>query len=556
MQLSDISFDRYLTYQEMTDALHILVEAYPQLASMRSVAQSFEGRMVWVVEISNSATGPALEKPGYYIDAQIHAEEHTGSMVALYAIHHLLTRYGSDEDVTRLVDAQAFYIFPRMNPDGAELALVPPYYNWCGNGRFQPGFDRIEGLIPEDINGDGYMVWMRVPDSKGEWKKSTNNADLLISRKPGEEGGEYFRLYPEGMIRNYDGADVKVETPLDGNMNRNFPTNWSAQEYGAGLYPLSEPEVAGVAKFILDHPNICGMCAYHTNGGIILRPSMTQPDSTMPARDLTLYQELGKVGTELTGYPTISIYEEFTPDKTKIRRGGLMDWTYGEMGIISFATELWDVESAAGAPKTSYYNLYPENEAIQQKLYEYVRAHVGDKGWRPWEPFDHPQLGPIEIGGMVNIWSYRNPPPELLPEICHKNVLFNLHHAAASPLVKIDNLEFFPLAENLYRVRAIVSNHGYLPTNLSDIAIANKGAKPVQVTVSVEKGELMMNPATTDLGNLAGRNERMYPWSPWGQKWTATGKPAEWLIRVAEGGSVTVTVVSEKAGTHRVTHSF
>jgi hypothetical protein len=105
-------------------------------------------------------------------------------------------------------------------------------------------------------------------------------------------------------------------------MNRNFPTNWSPQEYGAGAYPFSEPEVAGVAKFILAHPNICGMCAYHTHGGIILRPSMTRPDSDMGARDINLYKEIGKVGTEITGYPTISIYEEFTPDKSKPRRGG------------------------------------------------------------------------------------------------------------------------------------------------------------------------------------------------------------------------------------------
>jgi murein tripeptide amidase MpaA len=546
-------FDRYYSYAEMTQQLHSLVAAHPHLAKLESIARTFAGRDVWLVEITNPATGPAAEKPAYYIDAQIHAEEHATSAGALYAIWHLLVNYGKDEEVTRLVDTQVFYIIPRINPDGAELALQPPYYNWCGNGRFLPGADRIEGLIPEDINGDGYIVWMRVPDPKGEWKKSSQNPEVMIQRKPGEEGGSYYRLYPEGTIRNFNGVDVKVEQPFDGNMNRNFPTNWSPQEYGAGTHPLSEPEVAGMAKFILNHPNICGMCAYHTHGGLILRPSMTRPDSAMGPRDINLYKEIGKVGTELTGYPTISIYEDFTPDKTKARRGGLMDWTYEEMGIISFGIELWDLERAAGVDKVGYMNLYPRTEEIQHKVYDYVVKHVGEKGWRSWKPFDHPQLGPVEIGGMVNIWSYRNPPGAQLEEICRQNILFNLRHAASAPTLRIDDVKITKLEGTLYKVRAVVANHGYLPTNLSDVAIQNHVAKPVRLSIQVQGGGLLMNPETVELGHLAGRNERLYPWSPWGQQWTATSRFAEWLIQSSGNASVTITAASEKAGTHRVT---
>jgi hypothetical protein len=553
MSMPDIAFDRYYTYDELTERLKALAAAYPHLATLTSMTKSIQGRDVWLIEINNPETGPGLEKPGYYIDAHIHAEEHATSAVALYAIWHLLTKYGTDEEVTRLVDNQAFYILPRINPDGAELSLQAPYFNWCGNGRFMPGFDRIEGLIPEDIDNDGFLVWMRVPDSKGEWKKSTTNPDIMVQRQPGEEGGQYFRLYPEGTIRNYDGVNVKVEKPFDGNMNRNFPTNWSPQEYGAGTHPLSEPEAAAMAKFILEHPNICGMCAYHTHGGIILRPSMTKPDSAMGARDINLYKEIGKVGTALTGYPTVSIYEEFTPDKSVVRRGGLMDWTYEEMGIISFATELWDLERAAGVPKEGYYNLYPRNEEVQQKVYDYVKLHMAEKGWRDWKAFDHPQLGPIEIGGMVNIWSYRNPPGFLLEEICRTNVLFNLRHAAAAPRVCVDQVSVVPLGSGFYKVRAEIGNHGYLPTNLSDVAVTNKVAKPVLASIEVTGGEVLMNPQRAEIGNLAGRNERLYPWSPWGQQWTATTRPVEWLVKIEGAGSVTVTSASEKGGTHRVT---
>jgi hypothetical protein len=547
-----IPFDTYHTYDAMTGHLHALAEAYPKLCTLTSIGKTFQGRDVWFVTVTNPDTGPAQEKPGFYIDAQIHAEEHATSATALYACAYLLNNFGSDEEVTRLVDQMVFYIIPRINPDGAENAMTAPYHPWCGNGRFLPGEDRIEGLIPQDITGDGYIVQMRVPDSKGEWKCDNENPDIMVQREPGEEGGMYYRMYPEGMIRNFDGVHVHIEMQEDGNMNRNFPTNWTPQEYGAGEYPFSEPETAGMRDVILAHPNITGMCAYHTHGGIILRPSMLQMDSEMSPSDLSLYKALGEVGERLTGYPTISVYEEFTPDKSKARHGTLTDWSYEEMGIITFGTELWDLERTAGVPKEGFYNLGPRDAATQRLVHNWVVDNVGEKGFRPWTAFNHPQLGPIEVGGMVYIWSYRNPPGNLLEEMCHNNVLFNLKHAAAAPRVAVDSVDVEALGADLFRVSTVVSNHGYLPTNLSDVAVQNGVAKPVELSIACEGAEVVMNPADLKLGNLAGRNERRYAYSNWGQQWSPVTKKAEWLVKVAGAdASVTVTVTSEKGGTDR-----
>jgi murein tripeptide amidase MpaA len=534
-----------------------LAEAYPDLAKLSSIGTSSRGRDVWLIEITNSATGPAEHKPGFYIDAHIHAEEHTTSAVALYAAWYLLTRYGSDEEVTRLLDQQVFYILPRLNPDGAELSLQPPYQRWVGNGRYLPGEDLDSGVIPQDLNGDGYIVHMRVPDPLGEWKVSSRDARLLVQRQPGEEGGQYYRLYPEGLIRDFDGVEVTLQKPRDGNLNRNFPAGWApeVEQYGAGELPLSEPETSALARFILDHPNIAGMCSYHTHGGVILRPSMTAPDSDMSPKDLALYKDLGAVGTELTGYPTISIYEEFTPDKSAPRRGGLMDWTYEQMGIISFGPELWDIERTAGVDKASFYNLYPRDEETAYRVLSWVLEHCGEQGFRDWQTFDHPQLGRVEIGGMVDIWTYRNPPLHLLESLCHDNVRFNLRHAAAAPRVRVDSVETEALGAGLYKVRAVVANHGYLPTNLSDVAIQKGVAVPVTAELEPDGAELVMNPAKVELGHLAGRNERQYPWSQFGQQWTATKKAVEWLVRASDSqkASLRVVAVSQRAGRHERT---
>jgi hypothetical protein len=267
----------------------------------------------------------------------------------------------------------------------------------------------------------------------------------------------------------------------------------------------------------------------------------------MSPRDLALYKDLGAVGERLTGYPTISTYEDFTPDKSKARHGSLKDWVYEEMGIICFSTELWDLERTAGVPKVGYYNLYPRDDETTRKVFRWVVENVGEHGFRDWEAFDHPQLGPVEVGGMVYIWSYRNPPGALLPEICHNNVMFNLQHAAAAPRVAVDEVRIEALGADLHKVTAVVSNHGYLPTNLSDVAVQNGVAKPVTVTLDCAGAEIEMNPAQVALGNLAGRNERKYAYSNWGQQWSPVSRKVEWLVRAPDAGaSVTVTSRSEK----------
>lgn len=545
-----VPFDRYHDYEAMTEHLRALATAFPELMRLESIGTTHGGRDIWAVTLTNPETGPELEKPGFYLDAQIHAEEHATSAVALYAVWHLLHAYGEDEEVTRLLDQQVVYVLPRINPDGAEYSLQPPYFAWCGNGRYAPGEERDTGLIPEDLDGDGFITTMRVPDPKGEWKVSERDPRLMVQREPGEEGGQYYRVYPEGAIRDYDGVHVVLQKPQDGNLNRNFPANWSNIEYGAFESALSEPESRAVARFILDRPNIAGMNAYHTHGGIILRPSMTQPDASMPARDLALYEEIGKVGEAITGYPTISIYEEFTPDKSKPRYGGLMDWTYEQMGIVSFGTEVWDLEREAGVEKTAFYNLHPRDEETQARVFEWVLENVGEQGWRDWTPFDHPQLGPVEIGGMVYIWTYRNPPPQLLETLCHQNVRFCVRHALAAPRLEIDALEATPLGGDVYEVRAVIANHGYLPTNLTDVALERKLAVPVAATASGE-GVTLASPATVEVGHLAGRNERRFPWSPWGPDWNANAVPVRWTVRADAGATVEVEARSERGGTVR-----
>lgn len=558
-----IDFSEYFSHNDLSQHLHNLAQAYPQLATLESLGKSWRGRDIWCMTLTNQATGPHQEKPAFYIDAHIHAEEVATSQTALYTIWYLLTNYGDDPLVTWLLDNTTFYIIPRLNPDGAEISLTTGHH-WCGNGRYLPGEEQTRGLCQQDINGDGLIVQMRIEDPAGEWKVSKDDPRLMILRQPGEVGeGPYYRLYREGMIRGeWDGVTIEIERPRDGNLNRNFPAGWWAgfRQYGAGDLPLSEPEALASAQFILNHPNIAGMQCYHTHGGLHLRPSLIEPDSTLPRFDLELYKAIGAMATELTGYPVISVYEEFTPDPDNPRTGSLMQWSYDELGIVTFSTELWNPELAAGLQDPAKYQVRARSTDDELKLLKYNDEHLGGKGFVNWQPFDHPQLGRVEIGGWTHMYTFRNPPPasiattekarSFLQETIHQNCLFTLKHAACTPLIRIDSVLAEPLGSDLYKVSAIVANHGYLPTHMTQRALKHGTAGSVQVQIHFNDGaELTMGSPTQDIAHLAGRDERKATWSPWMRDWNQTRKKVEWLVRAPSGSEIVVSASAQRAGT-------
>src|SRR5215213_11767411 len=122
-----LTYDTYLCYEELTQTLRALADEHPGLCKVESIGESYEGRDIWLMELTNAATGPAAEKPAFWVDGNTHAGEVTGSMAALYLIETLLEKHGSEDLPTRLLDEQAFYVLPRLSPDGAERYLTTAY---------------------------------------------------------------------------------------------------------------------------------------------------------------------------------------------------------------------------------------------------------------------------------------------------------------------------------------------------------------------------------------------------------------------------------------------
>ena len=159
---------------------------HPDLLQVESIGRSHEGRDLWLATVTDRATGPHDAKPAQWVDANIHATELTGSVAALHLLHRLVTGFGADETVTRALRTRTFYVVPRVNPDGAELALADrprllrsSVRRWpWQDGHVPPGLD--EG----DVDGDGRILTMRIPDPNGAWRPHPDEPRLLHASPP------------------------------------------------------------------------------------------------------------------------------------------------------------------------------------------------------------------------------------------------------------------------------------------------------------------------------------------------------------------------------------
>src|SRR5258705_3958515 len=161
-------FDTSYRHDALTRLLFDYADAHPDLVTVTSIGKSFEGRDIWVAAVTNSATGPDTDKPAFWADGNIHAAELTASTAVLYYLHQLVTGHGgqSDEDrqITHLLDTRTVYLCPRLNPDGAELALADkPRHIRSSTRRYPFAEEPVAGLRVQDVDGDRAGPVMRLP---------------------------------------------------------------------------------------------------------------------------------------------------------------------------------------------------------------------------------------------------------------------------------------------------------------------------------------------------------------------------------------------------------
>ena len=555
--VAPLPFDHILRYDELTKLLRAWADARPDLVQLEGIGATPKGRTIWFLTLTNKRTGAALEKPALVVDGNMHATEWGGGVAALHFVWRLLKDYGSDERITRLLDTRTVYVLPRMTPDGVEATLE--------QGRFIRSVDRPypnaamqPGIHQRDLDGDGRTVFMRYRDPNGPWKQYAGDPRLMLPRAPDETGGDYWRVLPEGMITDYNGAtiaDPLAHEPLD--FGANFPGDLGTAPPSktAGPYPASEPEVAAYVGAIAQRPNIVAHVTCHTFGGLVLTPPVNIGEQ-VPAADRHAYETLAARAAALTGYRAMS-YLDLRSEGRESYIPSAFGWLYNRRGIYSFITEFWNPLRAAGislegtTESAWLFGFHSVDDEV--KLLRWSDKELGGDGFVPWHRFNHPQLGPVEIGGFDLIRYWYNIPFDRLEKEVAPHSEWLIYLGLATPRLAIRSFSAEPIAENLWRVRLVVENTGWLPTNGSQQAVDQQvvGGVAAELTLPAA-AHLADGEPRRSLGQLEGRSSQRSTATWWGY---SPGTPdravADWVVAAPAGTTLSTKVSSDRAGSAR-----
>ncbi len=548
-----MDFNHYYTNDELSRLIDEWVSAYPSLLRVSTIGMSHEERPIWLLAITNQDTGTDREKPAVWIDANLHATEITGTTAALYIAYHLLSGYGTDRQVTRQLDQGAYYIVPRINPDGAAWAMAAkPRYVRSGV-RPYPWEEKDAGLFAQDINQDGKILQMRLQDPNGDWKVSSLDPRLMEKRLPTDNGGAFYRLFPEGLLEDYDGYVIKMARPQEGlDFNRNFPFQWRAEneQDGAGPYPASEPETHALADFVTGHPNISFAITFHTSSRVILRPYSTKADEDMNTEDLWVYKKVGEIGTKLTGYRCVSTFHDFKYHPKEVTTGAFDDWMYDRFGAFTYTIELWDLPTEAGIADRKFIEWWREHPHEQDlQILKWVDEHADPDAYVEWQPYDHPQLGKIELGGWNSMYTWRNPPHAFVESEVKRHFPFILSLGEMLPHLAVHALEVDKISADQFHVNLVVENTGFLPTFTSQQGKARQATRPVRVELELPVGVVLASgKRREEMGHLEGRSNKLDVTASSTESPTDNRARLEWVIQAPAGTKIVVKIMSERAG--------
>lgn len=547
---------------------------------MTSLGTTIGGRDIWVIQIANPAGKPVEGRPAVLVVGNLEGDHLTGSSHALETVRYLVNG-AANPAVKQVLDNQVVYVFPRLNPDGAEASFAAVKWDRRGNNR--PYDDDNDGRTdedgPEDLNGDGVITVMRVKDPVGEFM--VDPADPRLMKRADVAKGETgaWKLHWEGIDSDGDGF-INEDGPGGVDLNRNFQHDYPYFDADAGPHMVSEQESRALMDFVIARRNIGAILTFGHSDNLVTPPDAAGRLAAPTPLSLTSFAEASNTSVFATGVlPTANVFSPPTrgaqpgannnpasgrrPDTvvnradieyfkavsdayrsiTGIRaiapqrraRGAFFQYGYYHFGVPSFTTPGWSLPAAtaaapaAGAPATP---ALTGDAAVLRAL-----EGTGVNAFVPWATFRHATLGDVEIGGFRPYGS-ANAPAKDLADMGRKHGEFVVKLASMLPRVRIAGTEVKAHGGGLFSVSVDVENTGFLPTTLQQ-GIITAAVKPTLVQIQVPATDIVTgSPKSVTITRLNGSNTR---------------QRVTWVIRGRPDASVVVTVLAQKGGTDSAT---
>ncbi|MEM1183376.1 MAG: M14 family zinc carboxypeptidase [Planctomycetota bacterium] len=478
---------------------------------------------VWTVSDRSASDRGTGERPAIAILAGIQGHHQIGARVAESIKRRLI------EDHADSIADRTVYIIPAVNPEGL-ARFASPGVPKALSGRVPDARDsdrdrRVDEDPPNDLDGDGVITMMRIPAPKTafgiEPTHVVDQGDPRIVREPEDDEVPTHAVLIEGVDDdgdgrfNEDGWGGASGGGVD--LDMHFPTHWPEHADGAGRFPLDRPEALAVAEWLQARRNIVAVIVYGPHDTIVSTPPKGKygPEGRVPKGieedDAAVYTLAAEAFKDATGITKT----EPGPD----RAGSLLQWCYADLGVYAFGTPVWvrpdlvkqdgasvdeaaldanaddagpaqeDIEAADRADLTERgggedpglsqkvdasigatgadgaQKPKPSGDSAESKWLRWIDERGGD-GFVEWQPFEHPQLGSVEIGGFVPGVRV-NPPAGREAELVEQQAVFAAAVLDMLPRVEIDDPTVERVGARLWRVGVTLRNSGTLPTKSS-----------------------------------------------------------------------------------------
>ena len=282
------------------------------------------------------------------------------------------------------------------------------------------------------------------------------------------------------------GEDGGYEVRLDAN----FMHLWPEHATHAGPYPMSEPEAEALGKLVMDNPRIFAAVVYGTHDTVVNLPDPQGRDSSgrvpreLHEGDQTLYESIGALYREHTG-------QVRTTDDDNA--GSFHGWLYAHRGIPTVATTGWGRPDPVNSPE----QIDSEDDEVDPVPADgeaagwlrYSDLDCAGAGFVEWRAFDHPQLGPVEIGGFVPGFRM-NAPVAILDELATPHTAFIAALADRRPQMIVVGPEVEELGQGIRRIRLGIVNEGELPV-LTRMGRDNRAIRPTAIRLNTPRDRVL-----------------------------------------------------------------
>jgi alkylated DNA nucleotide flippase Atl1 len=486
------------------------------------IGRTLLGRDIRTILIGRTGPVPLAERPRLLVVAGIAADHRIGTAAALGLARTLSDAERSFDGPVDPLSLVAVEIIPLLNADALAALLEGPAREGLTNLRpldlDRDGETDEDG--PEDLNGDGVISLMRVPDAAGDQRTSLEDERLLVlaDRRKGERGA--YRLVLEGLDNDGDG-EINEDGPGGIDLDRNFPHGWAARDLETGTSCPSEPETRALIDHVLSTPQIGCVVVYGRHDTLSGVPAANRAAGRdlpkgPPAEDLSWIHDVVRIAKTLTGTDAPA-----GPQAT----GAFHQWAYYHAGIPAFSTPLFHVTDG----ETPLTLASGEKPTTRDGRYLALADHL-KTGFRPWTPFEHPALGPVEIGGFDPLFRV-NPPADRIDPIVEDQVKFVTSLLALFPRLSLGKMTATNVGRGVYEVRATLGNDGVLPA-VTAMGRHNRKPMPLRVELHLPAKDVLQGTRRELVERLDGGGTLKF----------------RWLIRGKPGDRVTLSLHSARCG--------